>query len=45
MGRIAEWIIKGGKEREEPAIGLFPMFVYYIREIVRYIRRHRKKTA
>jgi hypothetical protein len=35
---MAEWIIKGA-EGERP-IGLFPVFVYYIREVVRAIRRY-----
>jgi len=29
IGRMAEWIIKGVEG--ERSIGLFPMFVYYIR--------------
>ncbi len=41
MGRMAEWIIEGA-EGERP-IGLFPMFVYYIREVVRYISRRRER--
>jgi hypothetical protein len=47
MRRIADLIIKGGKGREEeqPAIGLFPMLVYYIRELVRYVRRRARRSG
>jgi hypothetical protein len=47
MRRIADLIIKGGKGREEeqPAIGLFPIFGYYIRELVRYVRRRRARRS